>query len=491
LATAVAALAALAVTPVLLHHLGESAYGVWALATSLVGYLELLELGFGAAGTKLMAEDAGKRPEEVSKTLSTSLVVLAGTGLLALVIGLILALGAPHWFAIPKGMDAATTAVILSLAVGLAVSIPGDAFGGALAAYQRYDLRSLTNLILVVATTAATFALVYAGRGLVAIAVATAIISILLHPIRWAMLRTVDPEIRIGRGLISRQRLGIVSRFSGWFLLADLANLASYSADVVIIGAVLGIKDVALYTIGSKLSLLAQKALSEASGLLLPEASSLSRDGSTSAVADLLVDGTRVTMLAGIPLSLVMGVLARPAVRAWVGPGYDRAAVVLMIFSVYTGLRTVVNPVESVVIGTGKVRPWALSMTAQAVVNVAVTLALVSTIGLPGPALGTIAGAVLIVGPVFVIVGCQAAELPVSTFLRRTIVPHLAPSAVLTVYLIAIHKIAEHGRLTLIVLSLIGIVMYGITYYFAGANPTERNHLRTTLGRLIPALRPR
>ena len=43
-----AALSAIIVTPLLLHHLGKSAFGVWVLASSAVLYLELFELGSAA-----------------------------------------------------------------------------------------------------------------------------------------------------------------------------------------------------------------------------------------------------------------------------------------------------------------------------------------------------------------------------------------------------------------------------------------------------------
>ena len=40
---------ALVVTPVLVHGLGGTAYGIWALVGSTVLYLDLFNLGFGRA----------------------------------------------------------------------------------------------------------------------------------------------------------------------------------------------------------------------------------------------------------------------------------------------------------------------------------------------------------------------------------------------------------------------------------------------------------
>jgi len=461
-------------TPFLLHHLGQDAFGVWVLAASVVGYLELLEFGFGSASTKLMAEDAGKRPGAVSETLSSTLAVLVVLGLVAGAVTAALAVGAPHWFHIPKGLDAATSAVFLALGLSLSLSIPGDAFGGGLAAYQRYDLRSISNMVLVVVTALATFVAVEMGGTLVAIAVIAAAVSVAMHPVRWLLLHRVDPAIRVNPCLVTRTRLRTVARFSGWFLLADSMSAVSYSVDVVIVGAALGIRDVAIYAIGAKLATLAQSALNQVSTVLLPEAASLGREGSHDEVRRLLLDGTRVTMLVGMPLALATGILARGAVRAWVGPGFDRAAVVLAIISIYAAMRTVVNPLESVIIGAGDVRRWSMAMALQGVINVAVTVALVSTVGLAGPALGTVAGTALVLLPAFVVLGCAAARCSVATFARGTVVPHVGPSLITAAVLLTLRRVAEQGRLEVIVVGAAGCGLYAAAYFMLGAAPEER-----------------
>ena len=485
LAAAVTGIAAIVLTPFLLHHLGVDAYGVWALAGSVVGYLELAELGFGAASTKLMAEDAGKRPRLVSETLSTSFAVLVALGLLGGGITVCLAIGAPHWFNIPRGLEASSTAVFLALGISLSVSIPGDTFGGALAAYQRYDLRSLSNLLLVAVTTVLTVAAVEAGGTLIAVAVVTATVSIAMHPIRRLMLYRVDPDVHISRKFVSRTRLGVVAKFSGWMMLAQMTGAISFGIDLVIIGAVLNIRDVALYAIGSKLGQLAQRALNEVSTVLLPEAASLAKEGEHEEVGNLLIDGTRLTMLVGIPFALVTGILARAAVRAWVGRGYDHAATVLAIFSLVAALWTVINPVEAVVIAAGNIRRFALSMTAQAVVNVTATVVLVSVIGLPGPALGTLAGTVLVIAPAFIVLGCSAAHCSLRRFFRGAVVPHLLPTAATAGALFGLRHSAEHGRVDALAIGALGVGMYAAIYYMFSAVPAERAAVAEMIRRRI------
>ena len=76
----VAAVAAIVITPLLLKHLGQSLFGVWILASSVVTYLQLFAAGFGGATTRLVAEDAAERPEVAVRTLNTTFFVLLPWG---------------------------------------------------------------------------------------------------------------------------------------------------------------------------------------------------------------------------------------------------------------------------------------------------------------------------------------------------------------------------------------------------------------------------
>ncbi len=49
-------------------------------------------------------------------------------------------------------------------------------------------------------------------------------------------------------------------------------------------------------------------------------------------------------MAAGLMASLVFIVLASPGIRAWVGPGYDTSAQVLVVLAVATALASPVGP---------------------------------------------------------------------------------------------------------------------------------------------------
>ena len=192
-ALAVTALSAIVVTPLLLHHLGRTAFGIWVLASTVVAYLELFELGFGGASTKLVAEDAHVRPEQAVRMINTTFFVLVPMGAIALAVGVAIAYFFPHIVHIPSALHGQVFICVAVLAVGLAVSIPGDTFGGSLGGYQRFDLLSLANASMGIAIAAASVVIVLLGGGIVALAVATSAITVGFQGVRWAMLRHIIP----------------------------------------------------------------------------------------------------------------------------------------------------------------------------------------------------------------------------------------------------------------------------------------------------------
>jgi len=338
-AQAVTALAAIVITPLLLRHLGRSAFGIWILASSVVTYLQLFAAGFGGATTRLVAEDATVRPEAAVRTLNTTFFVLVPLGALALGAGIGVAFAFPAVFHVAPALHTDVVVAVAVLAVAMAAALPCDTFGGALLGHQRFDLLSVSNALLVAATTVASIVIVVNGGGIVALAVATTAISVSFHLVRYGMLRHIEPATRLRRRLVDRVQLGRVVRLSGWFLLlAVLTAIYNTLCDVLIVGIVAGVRAAAVYAVGSRLAKAAMQALDSLAQVFFPHASHTARNESRAALADIAVDGTRVTLLGGTMASLVFAVLASPGIRAWVGPGYHTAAEILVVLAVAMAL---------------------------------------------------------------------------------------------------------------------------------------------------------
>src|SRR6266511_4054043 len=278
--------------------------------------------------------------------------------------------------------------------------------------HQRSDLLSMTNLVLNLLTNLAAVTVVTLGGGLVPLALAAATISIAMHPVRWRLLKRLVPSIRLSFRLVDRSRIRPTASTAGWFLLRDLASVAINRIDLLVVGVALSVREVALYAIGLKLAQLGQKAL-------LP-------------LAALFLDGTRIAMLAGMPIMLALTLLSDLSVRAWVGQGHEPAAAVLICLAVGRGLMSISETPRGLLAGSGHIKPVALLSVAEAVTNLALSVALVRPLGVAGVALGTTLAFVLVSLPTSVRVAGRLTGVTLRRLFTEAFAPHLLPLCVTT-----------------------------------------------------------
>ncbi|HUI04225.1 MAG TPA: lipopolysaccharide biosynthesis protein [Acidimicrobiales bacterium] len=480
------ALTALVLTPVLLHHLGKTTYGLWVVASGAVVYLELFELGFGAASTKLIAEDASFRPESALRTLNTTFFVLVPLGALALVGGVGLAFALQHIVHVSPQLRGESVAVVILLAVALATSIPGDTFGGALVGHQRYDLLALANASMTVATAAVSIAVVVGGHGVVMLAFATTVVSIVFQLVRLGMVRRILPGTRLSPRLIDPAQRRHAMHLSGWFMLQAVLNAVYATGDVITVGIVLGLKDAAIYAVGSKLAGAVVSALDSMAAVFFPFASAASRNDRES-LGDIARDGTRVTMVPGIMVALVFIVLAGPGVRAWVGTGYGVSAQVLVVLAAAAGLASPVRALGNIGVGLGNVRQFCAIKGIEVTVNITLSVTLALVIGPVGVAIGTLGGVALARLPGYLVAGCRASGLSVRSLLRGALVPNILPAMACATVLLALRQVIGGSIPLLAVTALAGCATYLIVYLSTGAAPAERRRALAFVTRPLPA----
>jgi O-antigen/teichoic acid export membrane protein len=484
MALAVTALSAIIVTPLLLHHLGQSAFGVWVLASTVVAYLELFELGFGGATTKLVAEDAHVRPDQAVRMINTTFFVLVPMGVIALAMGIVIAFlfpGAVHVSAVLHDQVIICVAV---LAVGLAVSIPGDTFGGSLMGHQRFDLLSISNASMGIAIAIASVVIVVLHGGIVPLAIATTLISISFQGVRWAMLRHIIPEARIRLRLIDRLRLRAAANISGWFLLQAVLQATLMACDVVIVGIVLGVKPAAVYAVGAKLAKAAGQGMDSLAVVFFPYASATVRNKDAQGLQEIVIDAVRVTLLVGALIALLLMVLAGPGIRAWVGPGYNTSAHVLVILALAVGLASPVRSFSQVLLGSGNQKVVCAVSGVEVAVNFTLSVTLAHVIGPIGVAVGTLGGILLVRLPGILVIGTRAVHIRMSTLVRRAIVPHIIPASACAAVLLIGRTFTGYSFFGAVLLGLAGIITYLGLYLALGATPGERHRASAGLKRL-------
>jgi len=177
---AVSIVVGLFLSPIILHKLGDEAFGLWVLVFSVTGYYGLFDLGIRSSIVKYVAKYAATRDyDSLTRLINTSLFSYS-----CLAVALLVLTGVGSWY-IDRifHIDPASlrTARLLFSMVGtaLAVGFPLSVFSGVLQGLQNFYSM---NLIQVAANLLRAVLIVVAldrGRGLLTVALITVVMPLL------------------------------------------------------------------------------------------------------------------------------------------------------------------------------------------------------------------------------------------------------------------------------------------------------------------------
>jgi O-antigen/teichoic acid export membrane protein len=173
----------------------------------------------------------------------------------------------------------------------------------------------------------------------------------------------------------------------------------------------------------------------------------------------ILLEGTRLSLVMVLPISIWLSALAEPLVRAWVGPQMLGAVPVLQILSVSVAIRVGNGTATTLLKGAGRHRMLAWANMIAGILNVILSIVLVQWLGLPGVAIGTlvaVAGSAIYLYPV----ACRRVHLPLSRAIVHSIVPPLWPAVVVWLVLVATRDISSGTLLAVLLHGALGAGLY-------------------------------
>lgn len=461
-------------TPHIIRTLGADRYGLWMLVGALVGYLELLDLGFATATVRFVG--ACGRPEDVEprnrlvSTLLLAYLVLGGVVLLA-----------AHWvgatWAAGLPVDDARLFgwVFALLAWKSATSLPMSLFQGLLFGQQRICLVSVVR---------ATWSLLFgvgacwalsAGHGLAGLAWATCLTAWGEQLSLLAVCWRVTPGLRIGLRRIDAKLLRDVMGFSLFALVTNLSTAALLRTDPILIQWYLPLSAVAVYALALKIAeqllLLTKQAVNAFSPLL----AELGGAGNEREIRQVWLDSTRMSLLAMLTFAGPIVGWAPELLTLWVGEEFRGAAPLLAVLGAALLIRIVHECGANVLAMTGRHRLVAMVALASAVLNVGLSLAFLPVWGLAGVAWGTFVATALTAVPLLSIV-CRERALAGREFLLGTIWPAMRSAVALGAWIAALRcLVVPSNWLELFLLLAICAVVPPLAHWSLARRATARD----------------
>jgi O-antigen/teichoic acid export membrane protein len=388
---ALLALTVLAITPILYRHLGAGGFGTWSVILTFATVYTLVEVGFGRGISKLTAEDlAASRREQLQETIGVGATTLGAVGIACTASAFAAAFLATGLA--PAALAHDFTVGLSVVAVERLVYFPLGSYYATLQGYQRFDLQNLISSINTVVFSAGALLSVFAGGGVVGLAVAFSVAHILQGLLALVLLRRIDPALSLRPRLGSRAERRRLVSLSSYVMFAESMTFVSQRVDTVVIASVRNAAAAGPYAALLKLQSGLQSLTLPVIYQLLPMASSLWARGDRPELQRRLALATRATLQVTLPVAAVFAVFARDIVHLWLGKNAPGSAtnilVVLMIAQVFLLMGA---PAEQVLVGIGRMRTVGLLSVVEGPLNLAVSIVLVRAYGAVGACLGTLA----------------------------------------------------------------------------------------------------
>ena len=491
LALVIEAALGVVVLPYTVRHLGTAAYGLWMLTTSVTQYFTTLQLGYGGAIVKFVAEFRAKKdPQALNEVLSTMYWVYTGIGAAAYLLAIIVAWSLPWLFNLGPEEARVGQVVLLVTSIQIALFFPFSIFGGVINGFERFYVNNVVGTAFNVAAAVAQVVVLWAGYGLVELVIATTILRTVPFLVYRANAYRAFPEMQLRFAYFRRGRLRDLTGFSAYLAVIDWSSKLAYATDNVVVGRLLGTSAVGVFAVGSRLTEQMFKVTNQLHTLLFPAVVHRAATGEAQSQQTLMVTATRFQLATAMAVAAVAAADGDVLIRAFFGPGFDAAVRILQLLSFVVVLRAWMAMPSTVLKGTGQQRYVAIAAAIAGVANALLSVMLVKLMGLTGSAMGTVIPATILAAFFIFPQACRMVHLSVAEGYRRIVLPTVWP-AVIVVTLVAMtrHALPVHLYAVLPHMAAAALLYFAIFVAFA-TEPDDRQMLSaavTYLRRRRPA----
>jgi len=461
--------------PFNVRHLGQSAYGLWMLTSSMMAYFSVLDLGFGGSMIKFIAQYRARRDARSLNEIASTLFLIFGVcGVVAYGVFVAIAMNIGHVFNLTP--DQIDTGRRLLLIVGVYVSLgfPFSIFGGVINGFQRYDLNNVVGIASSFIVAVINVAMLLWGATLVQLVMATTTIRVLTYFAYRLNAYYVFPALSLKPSLFRWDRVRELTSFSVYVAIIDWSNKLNYSIDAFVIGAFLSPAAVAIWTVPQRIAEALQRLTNQLNGVLFPVVvdSDVQRP---ERLRSILIQGTRLSLVSAMPLAAALFLLAAPLIRAWVGPKFDESIVVAQILIVVVAIRVGNGTATTLLKGAGRHRLLSAANAGAAVANLALSLLWIRSYGLVGQAMGTFVPVAATSAFVLWPAACRRVGLGVVEAARLAIWPTVWPIGVMALAIIPLRDAFPLRLLGVAAISAFGIACYAITFLVFAIGRSERD----------------
>jgi O-antigen/teichoic acid export membrane protein len=462
-------LVALFLSPYILHHLGDEAFGLWVLIFSITGYYGLFDLGIRSSIIRYVAMySTVAKNEELNRLINTAFFTYSGIGTVAILITITVSFYVGSIFRISGSSIPLARWLFLMAGSAVALGFPLGVFGGILEGLQRFYLLNLNSMSSTLVRALLIVIALRHGRGLLTVALITVSLPLLTGLVNATVALCILP-LRFGLKHLNRESLRSIASYSGTTFILIVAFRLRFKTDAMVIGTFVSSAAITYFTIGSRLVDYAGEVVSGLAQVFVPMSSQSDATGDLAGLRKIFVAGNRACALVIFPMAAILIILGKSVIEVWMGARYVTASYpVLLVLLIPSTLMLAQSASGRVLYGMAKHKTLAVVTLLEGSANLLLSILLVRRFGILGDAVGTaipLACTALFFLPRHL---CRVLKLGIGIYLRQAfLLPLTLCGPLVAVLLLMRHWFVAQNYFQLAIQLLVGSVVYGVGLLWA------------------------
>lgn len=327
--------AGLLYTPWIVERIGDSDYGLYTLANSLIN-LFLFDFGLSAATSRFVAKYLAEgRQDKVNRILGVVYKLYFLIDAVICVILLALAFSLEHIYVNLTPAEIQRFRVVFLISAAFAVvNFPCVTFSGILNAYEKFITLKVADALYRVFSVFVTIAALLCGGGLYALVCVHVLIGLLILAFKFYAIKAKTPlkiTFSYREKGIYRELLG----FSVWITVSTLAQRLILGVTPSILGIVSNSTAIAVFGIISVMENYIHVVTTALNGMFIPRISRIyAQEESTSKLNDLIVKVARFQFALNGLLVTGFFLIGNDFIRLWLDESYHEAYYGILLITI-------------------------------------------------------------------------------------------------------------------------------------------------------------
>lgn len=405
-------------TPYVLHHLGDEAFGLWVLVVTLVGYYGLFDGGVGSSILRFASRHkALGEQQRANEVVATAFYYYLGACAFVILATYFLVDPISRFFAVHHQVLSDFKSLFWLAGVVQGLTLPLVVFSASLEAAGRFDQVYLIRVGSLAVRVIAVIAVVRTGGGLFGVGAAVLLSQLLAYFVQVPLAIRANQGLSLHPKWVRKSAFQSMLRYGSISLTVGIAERLRGSICPVLIAKFLTPVAVTFFSLPMRILSLPTEGIGTMTEIVNPVSSELEARNDFAKLRELIQLSVQSAFLLLAPMAAFLFVFGRDLLTLWVGNEYASTYRLLVLLTLGMGTAATQCCVQSMLFGIERHKPLIWYRLGEGLSITLLGSAALRIAGLEGFAL-VIAATLLLTSLILVPRHlCRILEMPLRTYL--------------------------------------------------------------------------